>query len=426
MKSEEKRKKTRLLFTWSLIVCLIAAFIFSVGMADASPGKDAKQKKKELEEKKKKLHQEIEYKKKLLEEVKGNKSRSMLMLAIVNNKIKDQEELIKTLFSEIGELNSQIDVKKTEIKTAEGELTRLKKEYANMVVMTYKNRGSFDKLMFLFSADDFSQAWTRLKYFEAYTHHRKLRASELEGRKKSLKEKMADLENRKSEQKSLLGDTEGEKKNLTKEKSDKEVLIGDLKKKESELKDEVKRKKLAADNVKKQIDKLIEEELKKYTSKPNKKDPKKPNKISLTPEEELVNTGFEGNQGRLPWPLKEGVITQGFGPYQHPDLKDIDMNNNGVNITTNKGANVRAIYEGEVVVAGSLGGTTGKVIIVKHGEYFSVYQGLDELSVKKGDKVKVKQNLGTILDDDDNKNELHFELYKGKTLLNPENWISKG
>ena len=184
-----------------------------------------------------------------------------------------------------------------------------------------------------------------------------------------------------------------------------------------------------ADKIKKQIDKLIEEEIKKYSTKePDPKgDPKKKTpRIKLTPEEELVNTGFEGNQGKLPWPLKEGVITQRFGTYDHPELTNIEMNSNGVDITTNKGAGVRAVYEGEVVVAGSLGAVPGKVIIIKHGEYFTVYQGLEEVNVKKGDKVKTKQQIGTVMNDDENKSELHFEIYKGKTLLNPEHWISKG
>lgn len=393
------------------------------------PGTGTGKKKKELEEKKKKLQQEIEYKKKLLDEVRGTKSKSMLMLAIINNKMKDQEELIRTLNSEITELGSQIDHKKGEIRKAEDDLSRLKKEYAQMVISAYKGRNSYDKLMFLFSSDDFGQAYKRLKYFEAYTQHRKLRAKELTGQRNALRERVMELESRKAEQHGLLEESHSEKQNLSKEKDNKETLIGDLKKKEKELKDEVKKKREMAERIKKQIDKLIEDEIKKYATKdPDPKaDPKKPKpRIKLTPEEELVNTGFEGNQGKLPWPLKEGVITQRFGTYDHPELQNIEMNSNGVDITTNKGAMVRSIYEGEVVVAGSLGAVPGKVIIVKHGEYFTVYQGLEEVSVKKGDKVKTKQSIGSVMSNEENRSELHFEIYKGKTLLNPEHWISKG
>lgn len=404
-----------------LFLCLLPGILL--------PGGSTSKKKKELEEKKKKLQQEIEFKKKLLDEVRGNKSKSMLMLAIINNKMKDQEELIQTLHAEIQELGGQIDKKKTEIRKAEDELARLKSEYSLMVINAYKGRNSHDKLMFLFASEDFGQAYKRLKYFEAYTHHRKLRAKELSQQRQSLQERVMELESRKAEQNSLLGESHKEKSTLVKEKDQKETLITDLKKREKELKDEVRRKRDMADKIKKQIDKLIEEEIKKYATKdPDPKaDPKKPKpRIKLTPEEELVNNGFEGNQGRLPWPLKEGVITQHFGTYDHPELKNIEMNSNGVDITTNKGAMVRSVYDGEVVVAGSLGAVSGKVIIIKHGEYFTVYQGLEEVTVKKGDKVKTKQSLGTVMQDEENKSELHFEIYKGKALLNPEHWISKG
>ncbi|MCC7303709.1 MAG: peptidoglycan DD-metalloendopeptidase family protein [Bacteroidia bacterium] len=412
----------------SLLLLLAVALSLGPEPVAFGSGGNASKKKKELEEKKKKLQQEIEYKKKLLDEVKGNKSRSMLLLAIINNKMKDQEDLIQTLNAELNELGVLIDQKKTEIRHAEDDLARLKAEYARMVISAYKGRNANDKLLFLFASEDFGQAYKRLKYFEVYTHHRALRAKELAGQRDALRERMLELENKKSEQHSLLGQSEDEKRSLGKQKDEKETLIGDLKKKEKELKDEVKKKKEMADKIKKQIDKLIEEEIRKYaTREPDPKaDPKKKTpKIKLTPEEELVNTGFEGNRGKLPWPVKEGVIVQHFGTYLHPELKNIELNSNGVDITTNKGAGVRAVYDGEVVVAGSLGAVAGKVVIIKHGEYFTVYQGLEELNVKKGDKVKTKQQIGIVIINDNNESELHFEIYRGKSLQDPEHWISR-
>lgn len=412
-----------------LFVLLVFAGLLTLfPVAFAKAGDNAMKKKKVLEEKKKKIQQEIEFKKKLLEEVKGSKSKTMLQLAIINNQIKDREDLISTLNNELTVLSMQISEKKAAIKTAEDKMSRLKQEYAQMVIMTYKNRSSFDRLMFLFSSNDFNQAYKRLTYFEEYGRLRKKQADEIGLHKKQLAEKVQELETKKAEQNSLLGESKDERNNLTKEKVNKEVVITDLKQKEKELKDEVRLKKQMAEKVKKEIDALIEEELKKYVTKtPGKKDPvKKAPKIVLTPEEQLINNSFEGNQGKLPWPMKEGVITQGFGTYEHPDLAGVVLNNNGVDITTNKGSTARSIFDGVVVVAGSLGAMSGKVIIIKHGEYFSVYQGLEEVYVKKGDKVKTKQELGKVSTDEDNKTELHFEIYKGKSLMNPESWISKG
>jgi murein hydrolase activator len=297
------------------------------------------------------------------------------------------------------------------------------------VVLAYKNRNSYDRLMFIFASDDFNQAYKRLKYFEEYSHHRKFRAKELDQFRQILSSKVQDLEAKRKEHAKLLGENESEKNALAGEKEEKVGLISSLKNKEKELQDEVKQKNLQALKIKKEIDKIIEEELKKLQpKKPKAGDNKKPvaPKITLTPEEELVNSGFEGNRGKLPWPTREGVITQYFGTYQHPEVPGVELNNNGIDITTNKGAEIRAIYDGEVVVAGALGGIPGMVIIIKHGEYFSVYQGLESVSVKKGDKVKTKQSIGKAFTDDDNKTGVHFELYKGKLLLNPQHWISKG
>ncbi len=418
-------KTSRFVFVFLLLLVLIAG----QAVLHSFPGNQNQEKKKALEEKKKKLQQEIAYNKKLLETIKGDRKKSLLQLAILNNKIKDREELIKTLASEISVLNNQISETKTSIRQTEDQIQDLKEEYAQMVVLAYKNRNSYDRLMFIFASDDFNQAYKRLKYFEEYSHHRKLRAKELDQFRQILSSKVQDLEAKRKEHAKLLGENESEKNALAGEKEEKVGLISSLKNKEKELQDEVKQKNLQALKIKKEIDKIIEEELKKLQpKKPKAGDNKKPvaPKITLTPEEELVNSGFEGNRGKLPWPTREGVITQYFGTYQHPEVPGVELNNNGIDITTNKGAEIRAIYDGEVVVAGALGGIPGMVIIIKHGEYFSVYQGLESVSVKKGDKVKTKQSIGKAFTDDDNKTGVHFELYKGKLLLNPQHWISKG
>lgn len=388
-------------------------------------------KKKELENKKKKLQEEISYKNKLLKEVKGSKSKSLLQLAIIKNKLRDQEELISTINGEISIINNQISGINKEINERESEIQRLKREYAKLVFVTYKNRSAYDRLVFIFSANDFNQAYQRLKYFQIFAEYRKKQASEIEKKKQELNAVLKGLEQKKDEQKFLLTEKENEKNTIDGEREEKEELISDLQKKEKTINEELREKRKQADKIKKMIDKIIEEEIKKQkellakkNKEKNKNNESKSPVISLTPEEELVSRNFEGNQGKLPWPLSQGVITGSFGPHKHPELPNVEINNNGVEIATNKGSVVRAIFEGEVTAVAEVGGVDGKIILIRHGEYLSVYYTLEEVYVKTGDKIKTKQELGKVMTDENGKTRLTLQIYKGKTLLNPESWIA--
>ena len=148
-------------------------------------------------------------------------------------------------------------------------------------------------------------------------------------------------------------------------------------------------------------------------------------KITLTPEEQQLSDKFESNKGKLPWPLTEGVITEQFGTHVHPDFAKVEIQNNGIDINTNQGASVRSVFNGSVVAVASVSGLEGKVIIIKHGEYLSVYSNIDEVFVKSGDKIKTKQNIGKVLTDDNSNTQLHFEIWKEQSILNPENWIAR-
>ena len=195
-----------------------------------------------------------------------------------------------------------------------------------------------------------------------------------------------------------------------------------MQKKEKDIRAQIQKKKEQAEKLRKAIEKVIDAEIKKSNAI-SKTDSKK---IVLTPEEKELSDNFESNRGKLPWPLAEGVITESFGTHDHPDLPGIKINNNGVDIGTNKGANVRAVFNGTVVAVASVGGLEGKVIIIKHGEYLSVYSNIEEAFVKSGDKIKTKQSIGKVLTDDNSATELHFEIWKGQSMMNPESWIAKG
>ena len=424
-----RKKIIQILFASSCVL-LLSLFVLK---ASARPQQSSQ---KDLEDKKKQLVQEIEYKKKLLEEVKGGKYKSMIALAILNNKIKDHERLIALLGDEIGQISSQINTTHENIRSKEKELKTLKENYARMVVSAYKNRSSYDKLMFIFCASDFNQAYERMKYYKVYSELRRKQALDISGKKTALHKDLNGLEEKMSEHNKLLSDKETEKNTLSDEKKNKSIVLSGLQKKENNIKAEIKRNKQQAEKIKKQIDKIIADAIKKQNellasknknsknSSDNKKKPKSSElKIDLTPEEEIVSKNFEGNAGKLPWPVEKGEITERFGPHEHPDLANIIVYGTGVEITSNKGAIARSVFAGEVMSVNEIDGVDGKVVIIRHGEYLSVYYALENVYVQKGDKVKLKQEIGKVLTDENGRTELHLQIYKGKKLLDPEAWI---
>ncbi len=402
------------------------------------------QNKKDLEKKKAQLQKEINATNQLLNETKKNKKLSLNQLVTLNQKIEIREELITTIAYEVNEINSSISKTNTSINNLKKEIEKLKAEYEKMIYYAYKNQSAYTKLMFIFSAKDFNQAYNRMKYFEQYSEYRKKQALIIQKTQNNLAEKLKELEAKRSELKALLGEKEEEKKTLTIEKSEKEDVLIQLQEKEGQLKADLKKKQEDANKLQKEIKRIIEEEIKKAreeavlaaknakaknppnpknnTTKENPKEVKNENVLTLTPEAQKLSDNFELNKGKLPWPVAEGVIIEYFGEHDHPVLKGIKVKNDGIDISTKVGSAVRAVFDGEVTGVISIPGA-GKAIIVRHGEYLSVYSNLSETNIKKGDKIKTKQNIGTALTDEDNKTSMELQIWKGSILLNPIGWI---
>lgn len=404
-----------------LFYCLFCCFI----MLNNSFSFGQKQDRKELENKKKQLQNEIEYTNKLLTETKKNKKLSLNQLVTLNKKISAREELISTIDSEIRVLNKQISQKNESIKGLQKELTKLKAEYAKMIYYAYKNQNAYSKLMFVFASKDFEQAFMRLKYLQQYSLYRKKQADMILATKADLDLKVQELESKKSEQRSLLNNEQSEKQNLTSEKKEKEQLFSNLQQEESKLKKDLEKKKKDAEKLQQAIQREIQKELEKIQKQAVSENKPKPERLVLTPESQLLSNSFASNKSKLPWPVIKGIISERFGVHPHPLMPNIDVNNNGVDITTSNGALARAVFDGEVKAVVNMPGS-GQFILVRHGEFLTIYSNLQEVYVKVGDKVKTKQNIGIILlDDEDSKTVLHFEIWKGQAKLDPEAWLSK-
>lgn len=405
--------------------CLLLILFWCFIIQGVSPCFAQKQTKKELENKKQQIQKEIDQTNALLAETKIHKKHSLNELLMLNKKISDREELIATINGQIGDLNKQIKENNTSITGLQNDLAKLKSEYAKMIYYAYKNRDSYSRLMFVFAARDFEQAYMRLKYLQEYSDYRHKQAEKIILTKKSLNEKVQDLEAKKSDQRVLLGNQETEKQNLTSEKSEKEEVFSNLQTQENKLKKDLEKKKLDAQKLQQAIQRVIEKELEKAQAEAKTEGKPKPQKLILTPESQELSNSFSNNKNKLPWPVAKGVISEHFGVHPHPLMKDIDINNNGIDITTNNGSLARVVFDGNVTSVGNIPGS-GQFVLIRHGEFLTVYSNLKDVYVKVGDKVKTKQNIGSILyDDEDSKTQMHFEVWKGQTKMDPEDWLYK-
>jgi len=303
-------------------------------------------------------------------------------------------------------------------------LAELKAQYAKMIYHAYIHRNANSKLMFIFASKDFNQAYMRMKYMQQYTQYRKKQAEQIKEKQEELTQKISELEKLLGEKKNLLTTQNNEKKNLDNERNEKSKTVSSLKKKEQELARTIKEKEAAAQRLQKAIEAIIAEEIKKAAERAKKKNPSA-TIYSLTPEEMTLSKNFAANRQKLPWPLFRGVITSNFGENPHPVIPGIKVNNKGIDIATSKGAKARAVFDGTVVRVFEMQ-IYRYVVIISHGEYYSVYSKLDVVYVKQGDKVKTKQDIGMVhTNEDEAKTELHFEIWKGDVFLDPALWLTK-
>ena len=380
----------------------------------------AQNSKDDLERKKKKLLDEIEQAQELLSKTRANKNANLNKVYALQNKIAARKKLIANYNLQLHNIESNIGSTQRQIRTLDVRLDSLKAEYARLIVKAYRTNGELDKVLFVFSAKDFNDAYQRMRYLQQYSDYRKQQAELIKQTKVARVGKLKDLKNQKDEKVDLLNGEQTQKQTLEKEKSEKDREVAKLKGQESQLLAEVKEKKKAAAK----LNKLIEDFIRKEIEAAKKKSETGTGRVlALTPEAKALSDNFAANQGKLPWPVERGFITGHFGISEHEVLANVKVNNNGVDIKTQVGANARSVFEGEVRAV-FFSPSFHTAVLIQHGEYFTVYSNLEEAYVKHGDKVKVKQQVGKVYTNtDEDKTELHFEIYKNTTRFNPESWL---
>lgn len=382
------------------------------------------QNKKDLESQRIQILDDIEYANKLLRKNKAEKKESLNQLMILKKTINSRKELILSYNTEIHIINNEINDKNKGIENRQKQIREIKEEYAKLIQSAYKNRHSQDRWMFLFSSKDFNQAYRRLKYLQQFSDYRKKQIILINTEEQKLKEEIDELNVEKDKKQELIDIENTEQIKLNIEKVKVNSLVNKLKFKDRELRKEIKRRKREAKKIKKIIDKIIAEEKRKREEALKKNKPV--GKYALTPEESLISTNFGLNKGKFPWPTVRGVVTETYGEHNHPVLAGIKTFNNGINISTEEGAKVRAIFDGEVRDVWSIQGSN-MAVIIKHGEFFTVYQNLRNVKVKVGDKVKIKDTIGTVYTDNDKgkKSVLHLEIWKGSNRQDPIRWLAR-
>lgn len=370
------------------------------------------------------IEKEIEYTNKLLSETKRIKQTSMNQLSLLNKQIKQREKLLRNIDASITTLSRQIRKSSDEVQYLRSEIQRFKDEYARMIVAAHKHSSAHEKLMFIFSAGDFNQAYMRIKYLQQYSAYRKGQADKIQQTQNNLSKKISELELKRAEKLSLRISAEREKEQLARELSKQKKSVQSLSQREKDLLATLRKNERALNRLQKAIKDIIAEEMRMVREAAKKAGKKAPESFAFTPEEILISNNFAANRGKLPWPSERGVISATFGEHPHPVLRGIKTRNNGIDIITHEGAEARAVFGGEVssiLMIPSL----NNVVILKHGEFLTVYANLDQVYVKRGDKVAIKQSLGIVhTDTNQARTKLHFEIWKGKELKNPEYWIA--
>lgn len=369
--------------------------------------------KTQLENEKKENLRKIAEAERILTETSDKKEATLGQLQALNQQINARERLIRSIAAEIRLLDVEISDLTSVVNALQNDLKLLKDEYAAQIYATYKSNRGNSKLMFLFSASSFNQLMQRLKYMEQYAKARRLQAEQIEIVSIELDQQRSIVETKRSEQQRLLNQQVRESRKLANSKKKQSQLVAQLSKKERQLRKELDNRKAANKRLNTLIANIIEAEEVKDSNAST---------AEIASSTELTRL-FESKKNSLTWPVSSGFIASKFGTQKHPVLKRITIVNDGVGIQTEKDSKVRAVFDGEVTEVVALQGKNN-IVIVRHGNYRTVYARLKTINVKKGQKVKAEDIIGEVYTNSKGVTELEFQVYKGTTKLNPENWLA--
>ncbi|MDR3227784.1 MAG: peptidoglycan DD-metalloendopeptidase family protein [Prevotellaceae bacterium] len=368
----------------------------------------------ELKKRKTEAEKEIANLDKKLTETKKEKQSKTAYITDLNKRIAQRKKLINDTDIQISITENEIQQKNKKVSEIKSQLNRLKDSYSELLVNIYMNRKKATWLMYVFASDDLSQAYRRLKYLQSYADVVFVQAAKIEQTTKQVSDEMSLLASKKQELDIYKSERKSDIEKLEKDELAAKKILEGLKKDETALKKQIEQKRTALANLDKKLTSIIKKEVSKDKVTGNTK----------TPENVKLSADFSANRGRLPWPVKQGNIVGFFGKHSHHIFKNLELpENNGIDISTVAGEDVLSTFDGVVTIVFPMAGLR-ICVLLKHGEYFSLYGRLAIATVKIGDNVKTGTVLGKVVDDKDD-SQLHFELWKGETKLNPQQWLLK-
>ncbi|MFY0675539.1 MAG: peptidoglycan DD-metalloendopeptidase family protein [Bacteroidia bacterium] len=372
------------------------------------------QSRTDLEKQREQKLKEIAFTEKLISQTSSEKKKNLNYLYILQRQIKNREQLINTENKVLKLLNRSIDQTTLFIAALENDLATLKNEYVEMAYYAFKNRSKFDYLLYIFASNSLQEAWNRMRYIRYYNEIRTNQIELIQETQKSLGRKIENLKLQIANKQILVQNLAKEKDKLGKDVKSKNALLQELKGKENEYKEKLKKDKKAAKELDKAIEEIIKAELARAEAA-------EATDIEISG---LSSDQFASNRSNFMWPSR-GIVSQGFGRQEHPTISGVYINNNGINIRTEKDATARSVFPGTVVHVVFIPGANN-AIIIRHGDYYTVYKNLIEVAVNPGDDVEEGQALGKVSFDEEKEiAELHFEIRYKTEKLNPQLWLKK-
>ncbi len=375
---------------------------------------------KKLEAQRKQLQQEIKQINTLLFSNTKKKKSALTEVEDLAVKINLRQRLIRVTNEEANRLTQQININQRTIDRQRKELQTLKEDYAEMIRFSYISKSGQSRLMFLFSSENFLQAYKRFQYLKQYASYRKKQGDLIAEKTPTLQALNKDLVVQKQKKENLVKTNQLAQQSFEKERLAQKELVMALKKRERSYASQIRKKQQKIAAFDKEIQRLIRLAIAASNKAAGKS---KANAFTLTPEEKLTGKNFSSNKGKLPWPVEKGVVTLGFGTQPHPVVKTTKIQSNGVTIATPDNAAVRAVFEGKVLSIVSFKGSNPAVLI-QHGNYITSYSNLATVFVKKGQKVAVKEVIGEVFTHPTTgKTELKFGVFQTTTPVNPKAWV---
>jgi len=414
------------------LIAGLSLFLFLQAFQHAaaqSSGTSIKEKKERLQDQYRKLQEEIRSIEKIISNTSRQKEESLHQLQSLNAKIKSREKLMNNISDQITDLETEIGEAQSGIVDLSGKISEMKADYARWLRKSYHNLQLRNELSFLLSSESFTEGVQRYNYLLKIASYRRAQARELQAAVSSLQQEKVELEATREQKLLLLDEQNAQKKKLEGEKEIKDKLLSKLSDQEKKFKKRAEEKNRAARDLNQRIQKIIEEEIRLARKKAEapgstarKTDPAR-DAMPMTPEEQLISSNFSANRAKLPWPVSRGHIISYFGRQEHPSLRGVFIENNGLDIKTNTGADARSIFGGTVVNVFSLP-TVQNCVIIRHGEFFTVYSNIQQVFVKPNQTVSAKEAIGKLFTDEDELTKVHIEIWRGKEKLDPSLWLA--